>query len=162
MKVNSKSRTRKILLATWLIPIVVASPYVFSKSISFTIQSELGSISREICNDRFNEIDIFMYGDDQEKAGSFRRGYFLFLFCSIYVVPSVLILVTCIKIAVSLLQPIIVENSSMGRKDSSRKNEENKRKVKVTACKSFWKNMTWNPLNIFYKSTIYLTKKETL
>ena len=52
MKFNSKSRTKKILAATWAIPVVLASPYTFSKSYPFVITSHMGSISRQICNNR--------------------------------------------------------------------------------------------------------------
>ncbi|XP_045187670.1 QRFP-like peptide receptor [Mercenaria mercenaria] len=129
MKINSKSRTRKIIACTWIIPIIVASPFVYCRSMAFTIFSEYGQISREICNDRFDEIDLAIYGNDPNKLGEFRKGYFLFLFFVIYVIPSVVILTTCVKIAISLLQPITVENSVFGRKDNNRRQEENKRKV---------------------------------
>lgn len=129
MKINSKSRTRKIIACTWVIPVVVASPFIYCESMAFTIYSEYGKISREICNDRFDEIDVAMYGDDHSKLGEFRKGYFLFLFFVIYVIPSVVILTTCVRIAVSLLQPITVENSMFGRKENNRRQEENKRKV---------------------------------
>ncbi|WAR18825.1 NPFF2-like protein, partial [Mya arenaria] len=128
MKVSSKSRTRKILAVTWVIPILVASPFVFSRSLPFSIHSELGSISREICNDRFNEIDFALFGDP-EHIGDFRKGYFLFLFFVMYLTPSAVIFITCVKIAISLVQPITVENSIYGRKDTRRRHEENKRKV---------------------------------
>lgn len=130
MKINSKSRTRKIIASTWIIPIIVASPFIFCKSYAFTITSEYGTVSREICNDRFDEIDEYLYYDDLSKTGTFRKGYFICLFFIIYVIPSALILVTCVKIAVSLLQPINVETSAFGRKDTSRRQEENKRKVR--------------------------------
>lgn len=131
MKINSKSRTRKIIACTWIIPIIVASPFIFCRSYAFTIYSEYGIISREICNDRFDEIDLILYDNDHTKLGTFRKGYFIFLFFVIYVIPSAVILITCVKIAISLLQPINVETSAFGRKDSSRRQEENKRKVKV-------------------------------
>jgi hypothetical protein len=134
MKINSKSRTRKIIACTWIIPIIVASPFVYCQSLAFTIYSDYGQISREICNDRFDEIDIAIYGNDESKLGEFRKGYFIFLFFIIYVIPSVVILTTCVKIAVSLLQPITVENSIFGRKENNRRQEENKRKVFTTRC----------------------------
>lgn len=129
MKINSKSRTRKIIASTWIIPIIVASPFIYCQSYAFTITSEYGTVSREICNDKFDEIDKFLY-NDPSKEGTFRKGYFICLFFIIYVIPSALILVTCVKIAVSLLQPINVETSAFGRKDTSRRQEENKRKVR--------------------------------
>jgi hypothetical protein len=53
MRFNSKSRTKKILAATWAISIVVASPYVFSKTFPFVITSEMGSVARQTCTDRY-------------------------------------------------------------------------------------------------------------
>ena len=109
---------------------IVASPYVFVKTYAFTITSQYGTISRQICNDRFDEIDMAMYDNDPSKEGSFRKGYFAFIFCMIYLLPSIVILTTCVKIAISLLQPITVENSVMRRrKDKGTGHEENKRKV---------------------------------
>ncbi|KAH3856170.1 hypothetical protein DPMN_098753 [Dreissena polymorpha] len=128
MTVNSKSRTKKIIAVTWILPFIVAGPYVFSKSYAFAIHSELGSISREICNDRFNDIDIAIHGDIA-RVGEFRKGYFLALFCVIYVIPSAIILITCIKIAVSLLKPILPESAAIARTESCRRQEENKRKA---------------------------------
>ena len=134
MKLSSKSRTRKIIAVTWIIPIILASPYTYCRSYAFDINSDLGQISRQICNDRFDEIDVAMYGEDAFGSGQFRRGFFVFLFLAVYVIPMTLILVTCIKIAVCLLQPISFKRSPvLGRKDASRrKHEENKRKV--TTC----------------------------
>ncbi|KAH3856185.1 hypothetical protein DPMN_098768 [Dreissena polymorpha] len=63
MKVNSKSRTKKILAVTWILPFIVAGPFMFSTSYPFTIYSDTGSISRETCNDRFDEIDLAIHGD---------------------------------------------------------------------------------------------------
>lgn len=53
MKFSSKSRTKKILAATWAIPVILASPYTFSRSYPFVISSDMGSVSRQICNDRW-------------------------------------------------------------------------------------------------------------
>ncbi|XP_052271834.1 D(2) dopamine receptor-like [Dreissena polymorpha] len=128
MTVNSKSRTKKIIAVTWILPFIVAGPYIFSKSYAFTIHSEIGSISREICNDRFNEIDIAIHGDSA-RVGEFRKGYFMALFWVIYVVPSAMILITCVKIAISLLKPILPESAAIARTETNRRQEENKRKV---------------------------------
>ncbi|KAK7478719.1 hypothetical protein BaRGS_00030023, partial [Batillaria attramentaria] len=127
MKFNSKSRTRRILAATWVIPVVLASPYTFSKSYAFVISSEMGSISRQICTDRFDEIDTLMYGSG--VSGRFRSGFFIFLFLVIYLLPMLVILATCVRIAICLLQPISVRRwPPATRKDTGRRHEENKRK----------------------------------
>lgn len=134
MAIHSKSRTRKILAATWLIPLLVATPYLFCKSYAFNISSDLGQLSRQICTDRFDDIDLAIYGTKahESKAGSFRMGFFLFLFVAIYLAPLVVIVTTCIRIALCLLKPIGDEKSgSLHGLRMTRKREENKRKVSV-------------------------------
>jgi len=59
---TSKSRTLKVIASTWLVAVVVALPYLYCKSYAFSIDSHLGSASRFICTDRFDEIDTMMYG----------------------------------------------------------------------------------------------------
>ncbi|KAL8619979.1 hypothetical protein ACOMHN_015261 [Nucella lapillus] len=151
MKFNSKSRTKKILAATWLIPMVLASPYTFSRSYPFVISSPMGSIARQICNDRFDEIDALMYGEGTKDR--FRRGFFMFLFLVIYLVPMVVILSTCVRIAICLLQPIAVRRwPSATGKDTGRRHEENKRKVArmvIVVAVAFI--LSWSP---FYFSTL--------
>ncbi|KAJ8308486.1 hypothetical protein KUTeg_013360 [Tegillarca granosa] len=100
MKVNSKSRTRKILAATWIIPIIICSPYVYCESFSFTLYSELGEISRQTCNDRFDEID--------GETGKFRKGFFIVLFIIMYFLPMVVIVTTCTKIAICLVAKMVI------------------------------------------------------
>lgn len=121
MKVNSKSRTKKIIAVTWIIPIIVASPLLFSSRYPFTIHSDYGVISRQICTDRFDELD--------DNTGTFRRVYFIILFFIMYFVPMVIIIGTCTTIAICLLRPIVIENTQLRRRDSKRRNEVNKRKV---------------------------------
>ncbi|XP_052103464.1 QRFP-like peptide receptor [Mytilus californianus] len=121
MKVNSKSRTKKIIAVTWVIPIVVASPYLYCKNYVFTIYSDYGMISRQICSDRFDELD--------GNTGTFRRVFFILLFVIMYFLPMMIIIGTCTKIAMCLLRPIVIENTHLRRRDSKRRNEVNKRKV---------------------------------
>lgn len=129
MKVHSKSRTRKILTCTWIIPMIVASPFLYCKSFSFRIYSQLGSISRQICTDRFDKIDMAIYGEDGSKQGLFRKGFFMFLFIAIYLVPLIVILSTCVRIAMRLLKPIVEKQDSAQGQRITRKREENKRRV---------------------------------
>lgn len=132
MAIHSKSRTRKILAATWVLPLLVATPYLFCKSYAFNISSDLGELSRQICTDRFDDIDLAIYGDNMHEstAGSFRKGFFLFLFVAIYLVPLVVIVTTCIRIALCLLKPISSDKpGSIHGLRMTRKREENKRKV---------------------------------
>ncbi|KAL8582741.1 hypothetical protein ACOMHN_061620 [Nucella lapillus] len=151
MKFNSKSRTKKILVATWAIPVVLASPYTFSTSFPFVITSPLGSIARQICNDRFDEIDAAMYGPG--TTDRFRGGFFIFLFLVIYLLPMLVILATCVRITLSLLQPIAVRRwPSATGKDSGRRHEENKRKVArmvIVVAVAFI--VSWSP---FYLTTL--------
>ena len=125
MKLHSKSRTRKILAATWIVPMIVASPYLYCKSYPFNIWSSMGSISRQICTDRFDDIDAAISG----ATGYFRKGYFLFLFIIIYLVPLAVIVLTCVRIAVCLLQPVVEKPDSAQGRRITRRREENKRRV---------------------------------
>lgn len=130
MKMHGKSRTRKIIAATWIIPIIVASPFLYCTSFAFTIESEMGHVSRQICTDRFDEIDMAIHGSNTNTRGTFRKTYFIFLFLAIYLLPMAIILITCICIIHSLLQPIVENNGHLGdSRNFSRKREENKRKV---------------------------------
>ena len=127
MKLHSKSRTRKILAATWIVPMFVASPYLYCKSYPFNIWSTMGSISRQICTDRFDDIDAAISGDG--ATGYFRKGYFLFLFFIIYLVPLAVIVLTCVRIAICLLHPIVEKPDSAQGRRITRRREENKRRV---------------------------------
>ena len=137
MRIHSKSRTRKILAATWIIPMLVAIPYVFCKSYSFVITSDYGEISRLTCTDRFDDIDTAMYGHPPQNAtgpppqGRFRKGYFMSLFVIMYLVPLFIIVATCIRIAVCLFQPIgdTTPDTSQLTHRMTRRREENKRRV---------------------------------
>jgi len=125
MLIHSKTRTRKVITATWILPLVLASPYLYCNSYTFTIHSPLGHISRQICNDRFDEIDMLLYG----THGYFRRAFFLFLFFVVYLIPLVLVGGTCVRIAMALNQPLLCRQSSCHTADIVRQREENKRKV---------------------------------
>ncbi|XP_069115448.1 QRFP-like peptide receptor [Argopecten irradians] len=121
MKVNSKSRTKKIIAITWIIPIVICTPYLYCDSYSFEFRSHFGSVSRQICADRFDEID--------GGTGNFRRVFFLVLTAFMYFLPMIIIITTCSRIAMSLLKPIIIERSQSGTGNCKRRDEVNKRKV---------------------------------
>lgn len=125
MKVNSKSRTKKIIAATWIIPAILATPYCFSRAEPFTISSELGTLTGELCSDRFDELD--------GHTGDFRRIFFVILFVVMYFIPLAIIVVTCTKIAICLTRPFVVGNSATYKQDptSKRRHEVNKRKVSV-------------------------------
>jgi len=114
MVVHSKSRTRKLIAVTWLVPLVLASPYLYCRSFTFTIHSRYGVASRQICADRFDDL------------GHFRRGFFLLLFVVVYLVPMILIGVTCVRVAVTLHRP-----TTAGANDApiTKQREENKRRV---------------------------------
>ena len=89
-----------MIALTWLVAIVLALPYLYCKSYAFSIESHLGSVSRFICTDRFDEIDAMMYGawqpstDDYDglyaAASSFKP--ILMTARSIYVIISSLVL----------------------------------------------------------------------
>ena len=134
MRVNSKSRTKKIIAGTWIIPIIVTTPYLYCQSEAYYISSEYGSISRRQCTDRFNEID--------KGTGIFRKCYFTILFITMYLIPMIVIIVTCVKIFLCLMQPVILEHSvpALGR-DKKHRSEVNKRKVSV---KVYYYNIFFN------------------
>ena len=136
----TKSRTRRILIISWLLAFIVSVPYLFCKSYAFNISSQLGSITRRICTDRFDDIDIWLAGlhltstvDDPEgqrsppSLGSFRKGFFLFLIVTMYVLPVLIIVYTCVHMSICLLRPADVSR----RGQTARNFERNKRKVIV-------------------------------
>jgi len=114
MVVHSKSRMRKLIAVTWLVPLVLASPYLYCRSYTFTIHSRFGVASRQICADRFDDF------------GHFRRGFFLLLFVVVYLVPMILIGVTCVRIAVTLHRPSATHANAA---PIAQQREKNKRKV---------------------------------
>ena len=85
MTQHSKSRTRKILIATWVVPLLLCLPNLFGRSYAFNIQSAYGTASRQICDDRFDDVDDVI----GVEAGSTRKGYFMFLFITMYLVSCV-------------------------------------------------------------------------
>lgn len=136
---TSKSRTIKIILTIWIISITLAVPYLYCKSYAFSISSSLGSVSRYICTDRFDDIDsllrLFHTTDDsgtldRPPTGNFRKGFFFFLFVTMYALPSTVILFTCIRIAICLCKPVTM----LERTSSLFKVEDNKRKVGQCTC----------------------------
>lgn len=133
----TKSRTRRILIISWLLAFIVSVPYLFCKSYAFNISSQLGSITRRICTDRFDDIDIWLAaltspvddprGQSSPSLGSFRKGFFLFLIVSMYVLPVLIIVYTCVHMSICLLRPADVSR----RGQTARNFERNKRKVIV-------------------------------
>lgn len=139
MVIHSKSRTKKLIAVTWLVSLVLASPYLYCHirclvhlpvvrrrlqiissylychSYTFTIHSRYGIASRQICADRFDDL------------GHFRRGFFLLLFVVVYLVPMILIGVTCVRIAVTLHQP--ATTTDVNAAPIAQQRERNKRRV---------------------------------
>ncbi len=109
---------------------ILAAPYTFCKSYPFSIVSHLGSVSRQICTDRFDDIDFAIYGPNIKSVGAFRKGFFLFLFVTVYLIPLIVIVTSSIKIAKCLLKPIPEADGCTRYKTAvARKREESKRKV---------------------------------
>ena len=147
----TKSRTRRIILCTWLIAILVSLPYLHCQSYAFSVSSHLGSISRRICNDRFDEIDRLWFpltpspspsglpsesvplgatateGSPQTTPGGgrFRKTFFVCLFVFMYLLPAVVIVYTCVHMSWRLLQPAELQRDRC----VARKLDCNKRKV---------------------------------
>jgi leucokinin receptor len=113
--ISGKSRTRCIIAFTWIIALVLATPYLYCKSYAFNIESEYGTVRRQICTDRFDEIG----------SGHFRKGFFIFLFIFMYILPSAIIMYTCVHMTICLLRTVETEEGG----NSLRRLEESKRKV---------------------------------
>ncbi|XP_076330720.1 neuropeptide FF receptor 1-like [Tachypleus tridentatus] len=107
---QSKCRTIRILLAVWAVPCVVALPFLDSADArTTTLQSQFGTISRLTCFVAF--------------SATFRRGYYTFLFITMYLLPLSLIGCTCVRISCCLLK-----NLPLYRQGSVRRQETNRRK----------------------------------
>ncbi|XP_074663204.1 QRFP-like peptide receptor [Tubulanus polymorphus] len=151
MRFHSKSRTRKILALVWLIPGIVAIPYTYATRYDFAVESHYGKFSRQTCRDKFEEIDEYMFG---VQGTRFRKGYYIFLFATIYLLPLTMITFTCVAIAVCLLRPLKGENDILRRRNSFQRRsyqrrEENKRKVAkmvVVVASAFF--ISWTPFYI--------------
>ena len=122
---DGRRRTCRVIVCTWLVPLLVASPYLFSATYSFTIHSHLGTVSRLICADRFDEID---------SRGQFRRAFFLFLFVVVYVLPLAMIGGTCVRTATALRRQAgaaVAPSTPYNTAIVVHKREENRRKVDI-------------------------------
>lgn len=124
MRLHSTSRTRRIIAATWIVPVIVSTPYVYSKPMSITLRSTYGEISRQICRDTFDDIDMKL----SEDLGTFRRVFFVFIFIVTFIIPALAVLVTCIKIATCLMRPAVSDSRRTGSV-SSANHAEHRRKV---------------------------------
>jgi len=65
---------------------------------------------------------------DAESGGRFRKGFFMFLFVTMYLIPSAVILYTCVRIAIALGHPV---SDILNRSSAIYKVEDNKRKVNI-------------------------------
>ena len=124
--ISGISRTRKIIGSTWVVSVILATPYLYHRSYAFNISSSYGSISRQMCVDRFDDIDVAIYGEGGRGSGSFRKGFFFFLFAVMYILPSGIIIYTCVHMALRLLRN--VETKRLGVVSNM---EESKRKVRT-------------------------------
>ena len=64
--------------------------------------------------------------DSQPVTGRFRKGFFMFLFVTMYVLPSAVIIYTCIRIVIALGRPLA---AGLERSSAVYRMENNKRKV---------------------------------
>ena len=64
--------------------------------------------------------------DSRPVTGMFRKGFFMFLFVTMYVLPSAVIIYTCIRIVVALGRPVC---DGLERSSAVYRMENNKRKV---------------------------------
>lgn len=119
---GAQPRTSSVIVGTWLVPLVVASPYLYSGTYPFTIGSHLGTVSRLICADRFDDID--------GGGGQFRRSFFLFLFVVVYALPLALICGTCARTAAVLRRHSTTPLTPYNTAVVVHKREQNRRKVR--------------------------------
>ncbi|XP_023210699.1 QRFP-like peptide receptor [Centruroides sculpturatus] len=125
---QSKSRTKNILLIVWCIPCVVASPFLYpSEAGSNELSSSYGTITRLTC---FITLEP-----------KFRQGYYTFLFIFIYLLPLIFIGGTCYLIARCLLKEI-----AFHRQGSLRRQEAYRRKVaKMVIIVVIAFTISWTP-----------------
>lgn len=127
---DSRRQTGRVIVSTWLIPAVVASPYLYSGTFHFRIHSNLGTVSRLVCTDRFDELD-----SDGDGGNQFRRAFFLFLFVFVYCLPLTLIGGTCIRTAAALRRKTDAALAPLASAYSTaivvQKREQNRRKVQT-------------------------------
>lgn len=110
---QSGSRTFRILLLVWLLPALVALPYLYPcEAVDNVLSSELGSIHRLTCFATFSP--------------EFRRIYFTVLFVLFYLLPLLFIGWTCTCIALRLLKGTVLH-----REGVLRRQEINRRKVNI-------------------------------
>jgi len=66
-------------------------------------------------------------GDEARPAtGRFRKGFFMFLFVTMYLLPSAVIIYTCVRIVIALGRPV---SEVLERSSAVYRMENNKRKV---------------------------------
>ena len=129
VQVDGYWRLRVIIIVIWSIPLILALPFLMAKSYQFSIQSHMGTLSLQICTDRFDEIDVILFGKNTTSSGFVRRVYFIFLFLVAYLLPSLIIGGACTVIIVCLCKPAPKQNITRGYERLVRKREKNKRKV---------------------------------
>ena len=75
----------------------------------------------------FVDADGDEVGDDsQPVTGRFRKGFFMFLFVTMYILPSAVIIYTCVRIVIALGKPVC---AGLERSSAVYRMENNKRKV---------------------------------
>ena len=72
--------------------------------------------------------------ESAQPTGWFRKGFFMFLFVTMYVLPSAIIIYTCIRIVFALVKPV---SSGLERSSAIYRMENNKRKVNANCCCCF-------------------------
>jgi len=83
------------------------------------------------CGVKFEAIVVYAdgggdYDDSQPVTGRFRKGFYMFLFVTMYVLPSAVIIFTCVRIVIALGKPVC---SGLERSSAVYRMENNKRKV---------------------------------
>jgi hypothetical protein len=116
---QSSGRTLRILMMVWMIPAVIALPYLYPcEALANHLTSSLGSIHRLTCFANF--------------SADFRRPYFTLLFLLFYLIPLIFIVWTCTCIALKLLNGTVLH-----REGVLRRQEINRRKASKFHFKRF-------------------------
>ncbi|KAL5009294.1 hypothetical protein ScPMuIL_014875 [Solemya velum] len=137
-------RVSQIIAATWIIPIIVSSPYVLSKSASVTLRSEYGIMSRQICQDTFDDIDDKL----SEQAGTFRRVFFIVIFFITFLIPASAVLVTCIKIAACLMRPTVADSRRTDSNSSGNHGQHRRKVARMVIVIALAFIICWSPMYV--------------
>ncbi|XP_013388978.1 uncharacterized protein LOC106157778 [Lingula anatina] len=126
LKINTVSRTIKLMAGIWLTAFVIPVPFLInSKRYPVVHSSQHGLVSRVRCDNDFEEIDAQL-GAPKE---SFRTGFYSVLCLINFVIPTVILVYTSVRITVVLLKTRKSDHVVIRRHNTLQRREVGKRKV---------------------------------